>query len=62
MSEALARLRPGAPEPALTVHGLTAFAFSQTLDTAKARARLNFAPAISFAQGLEQTLAPGEPE
>ena len=54
-SEALALLRPGAPEPRVTVHGLSAFAFSQTLDGSKARAWLGFAPKVAFAEGLERT-------
>lgn len=60
LSEALARLKPGMPEPAVTVHGLTAFAFSQTLDTSKARNLLGFAPKVRFEVGLERTLGARE--
>jgi len=56
LSESLARLKPGMPEPAVTVHGLTAFAFSQTLDTSKARNLLGFVPQVLFEDGLERTL------
>lgn len=59
LSEALARLKPGVPEPAVTVHALTAFAFSQTLDTSKARDVLKFVPKVVFEEGLLRTLGAG---
>ncbi len=59
LSEALAWLKSGAPEPAVTVHALTSFAFSQTLDTSKARRVLGFVPKVSFEEGLDRTLASG---
>ena len=56
----MARFRPGMPEPRVTVHGLTAFAFSQTLDTSKARTILGFVPRVPFEDGLQRTLDAGE--
>ncbi|MEG3086978.1 NAD-dependent epimerase/dehydratase family protein [Sphingomonas sp. PB4P5] len=44
LAEAVARIRPGAPEPALTVYAATALGWSQTFDLAAARAALGWAP------------------
>ena len=54
-SEAIAKLRPGRPEPAITAYGAGLFAYTQTLDISAARQHLNWQPKISFEQGLAMT-------
>ncbi len=44
LSEAVAGVLPGRPEPPLTVYTLSALAFSQTFDPTRARDRLGFTP------------------
>jgi nucleoside-diphosphate-sugar epimerase len=58
VTEAIAAVWPGRPEPPLTVYGLCAMAFSQTFDLTQARDRLGYAPrydaletAITVAKG-----------
>jgi len=57
LAEAAAWLRPGQPEPVLTVYGAGLLAFSQTLDISRARDELGFRPQVSFADGLRRTFA-----
>jgi len=58
-AEALAWLRPGRPEPAITAFGLGTLAFTHTLDTSAAMATLQFEPSIGFEEGLKRTF-PGK--
>jgi nucleoside-diphosphate-sugar epimerase len=51
--EAIAHLRPGAPEPRITRYGIGLLGFSQTLDISKARLELGYQPKMSFDDGLE---------
>ncbi len=44
VTEAVANLLPGRPEPPLTVYGLCTLAFSQTFDLSRARDRLGYVP------------------
>ncbi len=44
LAEIAARLRPGRPEPRLTVYGAATLAFSQTFDLAAARRDLGYVP------------------
>jgi len=57
LTEWIARLRPGRPEPKVTAYGLGIFAFSQTLDLGHIQARLAWTPQISFEAGLACTFA-----
>ncbi|MDX8540795.1 NAD(P)-dependent oxidoreductase [Mesorhizobium sp. M4B.F.Ca.ET.215.01.1.1] len=59
--EAVALALPGRPEPPVTRYGLGLFAYAQSLDLAKARRLLGWAPKIPFAQGLDRTFAGGGP-
>lgn len=52
VAETLARLRPGRPEPRLTRYGVGVIGWSQTLDIARARDQLGYAPVVSLEQGL----------
>jgi len=56
-SEMLARMRPGQPEPRVTSYGLGIFAYTQTLDLSKALLRLEWAPQVSFEEGLLRTFS-----
>lgn len=47
LAETSARLRPGSPEPALTVYAAKALGWSQTFDLAAARAALEWEPQYS---------------
>ena len=58
--EALAHLRPGAPEPRITLFGLGLFAFSQVLDRSALLRDLDFSPQIRFNAGLEEAFSEGE--
>lgn len=51
-------LLPHRPEPAVTRYGLALFAYAQSLDIAKAQARLGFVPQVDFTEGLARTFAP----
>ncbi len=55
--EAVARLLPGQPEPALTRYSLGVLAFGQTLDIGAARRVLGYAPELSIADGLARFAA-----
>ena len=55
--EAVALALPGRPEPPVTRYGLGLFAYAQSLDLAKARRLLGWAPKIPFEQGLDRTFA-----
>lgn len=59
LAETMALLRPGQPEPAVTRYGLGLFAYRQSLDTARARERLGWAPKVSFADGLDRVFSKG---
>lgn len=52
LSERIARLRPGQPEPRLTRYGVGVIGWSQTLDIAKARRELGYAPSMSIEEGI----------
>ncbi len=56
LAEAVARMRPGQPEPRVTAYGLGIFAYSQTLDLSRARDLLGWSPKVSFEHGLDMTL------
>lgn len=53
--EAVARWRPGRPEPRATRYAIGTLAYSQTLDPARARALLGWEPRIGFDEGLALT-------
>jgi nucleoside-diphosphate-sugar epimerase len=55
--EAVAWLRPGAPEPRVTAYGLGLLAFTHTLDVSAAWSALGFEPAVGFEEGLARTFA-----
>jgi len=55
LAEAVAELLPGRPEPPVTRYGLGLFAYAQSLDIAKARRILGWAPKVSFEEGLDRT-------
>jgi nucleoside-diphosphate-sugar epimerase len=57
--EVMALALPGRPEPPVTRYGLGLFAYAQSLDLAKARRLLGWAPKIPFEQGLDRTFAGG---
>jgi nucleoside-diphosphate-sugar epimerase len=57
LSELLARLRPGKPEPRLTRYGIGLLACSQTLNIDAARRDLKFAPRVSINDGLARYAA-----
>lgn len=57
--EAVALRLPGRPEPPVTRYGLGLFAYAQSLDLAKARRLLGWAPKIPFEQGLDRTFVGG---
>ena len=57
LAEGRARLTPGQPEPALTRYGIRVLADSTTLDIAKARKRLGYAPAHSLDEALDEYVA-----
>ncbi|WP_170328410.1 NAD-dependent epimerase/dehydratase family protein [Ruegeria arenilitoris] len=59
-AEAVALLRPGQPEPAVTRYALGLFAFEQSLNIARAQNELGWTPRVSFSEGLERTFAEGE--
>jgi nucleoside-diphosphate-sugar epimerase len=50
---------PGRPEPPVTRYGLALFAYAQSLDLAKAKRVLGWAPKISFEAGLDRTFLGG---
>jgi len=52
LSEGVARLRRGQPEPKLTRYGIGVLGFSQTLDITRARRELGYAPQMSTEAGL----------
>lgn len=54
-AEALCAAHPSRPEPRITAYGVGLFAYVQTLDISAARAHLNWAPRVTFAEGLERT-------
>jgi nucleoside-diphosphate-sugar epimerase len=54
VSEAIARLRPGQPEPRLTRYGVGLLGYSQTLSIAAARELIGYAPTVSTREGLER--------
>jgi nucleoside-diphosphate-sugar epimerase len=59
--EAASRWLPGAREPAVTRYGLALFAYAQSLDLSKARARLGWQPQVSFEEGLARSFPKGRP-
>jgi len=54
ISESVALLRPGRPEPRITRYGVGLLAYSQTLCIDAARSQLGYAPAVSVSDGLER--------
>jgi nucleoside-diphosphate-sugar epimerase len=54
VSERIASLRPGKPEPKLTGYGVGLLSYSQTLSIEAARADLGYVPAVSLQSGLER--------
>ena len=55
--EAAARLDPWQREPLVTAYGLGLFGYSHTLDIAKARQHMKWAPKLSLDEGLARTFA-----
>ena len=55
MMETVCATLPGRPEPIATVYSLGLFAYSQTLDTARAAELLGWGPRVSFDEGLART-------
>lgn len=53
VSETLARLRPGCPEPTLTRYGVGVLGYAQTLDISAARRDLGYRPSTGVAAGLQ---------
>ncbi|TRD15792.1 NAD-dependent epimerase/dehydratase family protein [Palleronia caenipelagi] len=56
-AEAVALMRPGQPEPAITRYALGLFAYAQSLNISRAREELGWSPRVSFAEGLDRTFA-----
>lgn len=54
LSEQLAKLRPGRPEPRLTRYGVGLLGYSQTLSIAAARQVLGYEPRVSIDEGIER--------
>ncbi len=52
ISERIAKLRSGMPEPRLTRYGVGVIGYSQTLDISRATRELNYSPRISINDGL----------
>lgn len=52
IAEAVARLRPGRPEPRLTRYGVGVIGYSQTLDISRARTLLDYRPRVSVDEGI----------
>ena len=52
VSERIARLRPGQPEPRLTCYGIGLLGYSQTLSIDAARRALRYSPAVSIDEGI----------
>jgi nucleoside-diphosphate-sugar epimerase len=52
VSELIAKLRPGQPEPRLTVYGVGLLAYSQTLSIEAARRWLRYEPRVSIDEGI----------
>jgi len=54
LSEAIAKLRPGRPEPRITVYGMGLLAYSQTLSIEAAKEMLGYVPTVPTAEGLRR--------
>jgi len=54
LAEALARVRPGQPEPRLSRYGVGVLGYSQTLDISRARELLGYRPRISVDEGIRR--------
>lgn len=54
MAEAVARMRPGQPEPRLTRYGVGVIGYSQTLDISRARAILAYQPRVTVDEGIRR--------
>lgn len=54
LSEAIARMLPGQPEPRVTLYGIGLLAYTQTLSLEAARSVLGYAPLVSIQAGLER--------
>lgn len=52
IAEAVARLRPGQPEPRLMRYGVGVIGYSQTLDISRARRLLGYRPRVSVDEGV----------
>jgi len=52
LSEHIARLRPGQPEPRLSRYGIGVIGYSQTLDISRARRELDYQPNADIPAGL----------
>lgn len=52
LSEHIARLRPGQPEPRLSRYGIGVLGYSQTLDITRARTELDYRPQPDIGPGL----------
>ena len=53
-AEAVARLRPGQPEPRLSRYGVGVLGYSQTLDIGHARRVLGYRPRVSVREGIQR--------
>lgn len=54
LSEKIANLLPGQPEPRLSRYGVGVLGFSQTLDISAARRQLGYLPSVSVAEGIQR--------
>lgn len=54
LSELVARMRPGQPEPGVTLYGIGLLAYTQTLSLEAARGMLGYVPHVSLQTGLER--------
>jgi nucleoside-diphosphate-sugar epimerase len=54
LSEKIANLLPGQPEPRLSRYGVGVLGFSQTLDISAARRQLGYVPSVSVAEGIQR--------
>jgi nucleoside-diphosphate-sugar epimerase len=54
VSEQVAKLRPGQPEPRLTRYGVGLLGYSQTLSITAAREKLRYEPTVSIDEGIRR--------
>ncbi len=59
LTETIALLLPGRPEPSVTRYGLGLFAYAQSLNISKAARILGWTPKVGFEEGLDRTFEKG---